>query len=112
MTVFLIIVAVHVIATLVLRGTTHYIVESDRLLIKRAGSIWMEIPFRDVEEIQHQAISISRFSEIRLYQLGIRKMFRIKKKRGFRYVLINPRSPAAIIEAYDRFRHWPANRPP
>jgi hypothetical protein len=72
----------------------------------------MDIPFRDVEEIQHQSIFIIKFCEIRLFQLGFRKTLRLKKKRGFRYVLINPRNPSTIIEAYDGFRSWPANRIP
>jgi len=104
-TAFLTIAWLSVVATLCLRATTHYLVEADRLLIRRAGFIWMEILFRDVEEIQLQGIFFQKLSQIRMYQLaGFRKILRIRKRSGFHYVLINPRDPALIIEAFRRFR--------
>jgi hypothetical protein len=96
--------------TLWFGATTHYIVEPDRLLIRRAGFVWMEIPFQDVEEMEHRAIFFDRFLQIRLYQLGFRKMLRIAKRRGFRYVLINPHDPAPIIEAFYKFNALPTDR--
>jgi hypothetical protein len=112
MTAFLTICALSVVGTLWLRATTHYLLEADRLLIRRAGLIWMEILFRDVEEIQYQAVFLSKISQIRMYRLGFGgKFLRIRRSRGFRYVLINPRDPAPIIEAFRRFRASPAHRP-
>ena len=95
--------ALSLLGTLWLRATTHYIVEADRLLIRRAGFNWMEILFRDVEEIQHRSVFFDKLCQVRMYQLGFRKMLRIRRRRGFHYVLINPRDPAPIIDAFYRF---------
>jgi hypothetical protein len=70
----------------------------------------MEILFQDVEEIQHQLVFLDRFLQIRLYQLGFRRMLRIRKRKGIRYVLINPSDPAPVIEAYYRFKALPKDR--
>ena len=107
MTAFLVCLA----GTLWLRATTRYIVESDRLLIKRAGFIWMEIPFRDIEDFQYQRIFLDKLLQVRLSQLGFRKMLRIRKRRGFRYVLINPRDPTPIIDAIQEFATLAAHCP-
>ena len=104
-------ICVVLVGTLWLQATTHYIVEADRLLIRRAGFTWMEIQFRDVDEIEYQAGFFDKFLQIRMYQLGFRKLLRIKKSGGFHYVLINPRDPAPIIEAYRRFRARGSDRP-
>jgi hypothetical protein len=98
-----VLLAIWLVGTLWLRATTHYLVETDRLLIKRSGFVWMEILFRDIEDFQYQAFFLSKLWQIRLYQLGFRRMLRIRKRRGFRYVLINPRDPAPIIEAIQEF---------
>jgi hypothetical protein len=102
-TAFYMVCALIALGTLWLRATTHYIVQADRLLIQGAGFIWMEIFFRDVEEIEPQAVFFDKLCQIRMYQRGFRKMLRIRKRRGFRYVLINPRDPEPIIEAYHRY---------
>ena len=99
------------VGTLWLRATTQYIVEADRLLIRRAGFTWMEIAFQDVDEIEYQAGFFDKLRQIKMYQLGFRKMLRIRKRRGFRYVLLNPRDPTPIIEAYRRFRARGFDRP-
>lgn len=87
--------------TLIVRSTTHYVIYDDRLVIWRIGFIWMEIPFRDVEEIKYQWAFLSQFSQIKMYRLSIPgRMLRIRKSCGFRYVLINPRNPDQIIQAW------------
>lgn len=103
-TVFLTILVLSVVGTVWLRATTEYKVEADRLRIKRTGFTWIEILFRDVEEIEHRSVFLSRLYQIRLYQLGFRQTLRIRRRRGFRYVLINPRDPASIWEAFQKFR--------
>jgi len=104
MNVFVTICVLSLIAGLWLRATTHYILKPDRLLIKRAGLVWMEILFRDVEDMQAQNTFFSKLFEIRLYQLGFRGMLRIKRRKGLRYVLINPQEPELIVDLFRRFK--------
>jgi hypothetical protein len=95
-----------VVATLLTRATTFYTIEDDTLIIRRIGSVRMEIPFRDVEDIQYQWIYLDQLSQIRMYRLGLPgKMLRIKKSSGFRYVLINPSDPDHIIKAWHLARY-------
>ena len=102
---FVTIFVLSMVATLGLRVTTHYLVEADRLLMRRAGLIWMTILFRDVEEIELRSGVFDRLLQIRMYRLGRGwKILRITKRRGFRYVLINPRDPSLIIASFRRFR--------
>ena len=76
-------ICVVLVGTLWLQATTHYIVEADRLLIRRAGFTWMEIQFRDVDEIEYQAGFFDKFLQIRMYQLGFRKLLRKKRAGDF-----------------------------
>jgi hypothetical protein len=100
-----------VVVRLLLRATTHYVVRADRLLIRRAGFIWMEILFGDVEEIECKTFFFDKFFQIRMYRLGFGKMLRITRSRKWnRYVLMNPRDPAPIIEAFRRFKGLPVRR--
>jgi len=99
-------------ATLWVRATTRYILEADRLLIRRAGFVWMDIPFRDVVDIESKPLFFDKLWQIKMSQLGSRRMLRIRRRRGFRYVLINPRDPAAIIAAFTAFRARSADGPP
>jgi hypothetical protein len=91
--------------TLIVRATTHFILYSDRLVIRRIGLVWMEILFRDVEEIEYERVFLNQFSQIRMYRLGTpglpgRKFLRIKKRSGIRYVLLNPGDPERVIRAW------------
>lgn len=44
-------------ATLLVRATTRYIVQPDRLSIKRIGFVWLEILFGKIEEIAAEVSS-------------------------------------------------------
>jgi hypothetical protein len=105
MTVLLTICALCLAASLWLKATTRYVVAADRLLIRRGGVVWMEIPFADIAEIDDKGGAIDRFFQFRMYRLGLRRTLRITKKKGiFRCVLINPRDPAPLVEAFQRSR--------
>jgi hypothetical protein len=43
----------------------------------------MEIQFRDVDEIEYQAGFFDKFLQIRMYQLGFRKLLRKKRAGDF-----------------------------
>jgi len=103
MAAFLTICALVLVGTLSVRSTTNYTVQADRLLIRRAGFTWMEILFRDVEEIENQTLFFDKIFQVRMYRLGFGSTLRIRRKGFFRYVLINPDNPRALIEAYHTF---------
>ena len=89
-----------------LQTTTYYIAKADRLVIRRSGFVCMEILFDDIEEIEQIAISFDRWRQIRMYQLNwhLQQLRIVKRKGFFRYVVINPRDPTPIIEAFREFR--------
>jgi hypothetical protein len=112
-------------ATAWLRATTRYIVEPDRLIIRRAGFEWMQIPFQDVEDVEHRFVFFDKILQVRMYQLHFprfggprsarpiphsREMLnkgealRIRKKGFFRYVLINPVDPMPLLNAFAEFK--------
>ena len=72
----------------------------------------MEILFKDVEEIEQLTVVYGTISvQIRMYRLELDAMgdsYVSAKSRGFRYVLINPRDPAPVLDAFRRFK---ASRP-
>jgi len=113
------------VATAWLRATTRYIVEPDRLIIRRAGLEWMQILFQDVEDIEHRLVFFDKILQVRMYQLRFprfggprsarpiphsREMLnkgealRIRKKGFLRYVLINPVDPMPLLNAFAEFK--------
>ena len=99
-----------VVLLLVLAGavvvltTTRYVVDADRLRIRRIGFTWMEIPFDNVVEIQTGTFTFSMFS-IRMTQPAFGKRLKIRRKSGiFPDVIINPSEPTALVEAFARFQ--------
>ena len=64
----------------------------------------MEIKFDDIEEILVQRGFLTQFRQISFYQLPPRKIMRIQKRTGFRYVLITPKEPLRIIDAVNAYR--------
>jgi hypothetical protein len=99
------------LATAVVQATTRYIIHPDRLVIKRAGFIWMTILFRDIREIEHKTALFDRMFQIKMYQLASpRKMIRITKSTGFfQHVLLNPKDANPIFEAFHRSRALPTS---
>src|SRR5262249_32279106 len=110
-------------ATAWLRATTRYIVERDRLIIRRVGLEWMQIPFQDVEDIEHRLLFFDKILQIRMYQLRFPQIggprsarpiphsrdvlnpgeaLRIRKKGYLRYVLINPVDPMPLLNAFTK----------
>ncbi len=64
----------------------------------------MTIPYSEIVEIEVAAIFGARIAQINLCN-GVRRMCRIRKSRGwFRYVLISPREPKILLNAFHRFR--------
>ena len=125
MTVWLALLGTILAAAGWLRATTRYIVEPDRLIIRRAGLEWMQIPFQDVEDIEHRLFFFDKILQVRMYQLRFpqfggsrsarpipqsREMLnqgetlRIRKKGYFRYVLINPVDPIPLLNAFAEFK--------
>jgi hypothetical protein len=109
------ILSLYVAAEILAAMTTDYKIKSDRLVIQRLGFVWMEILFADVEEIETGFAFLQRFRQIGLYQLNIRTPFaafrngvRITRRKGVRYVLINPDDPELIVQAFRKYQasHW------
>src|SRR5437016_3770653 len=98
--------ACFLVVTIWLRATTRYIVEADRILIRRAGFIWMTILFDDIENIEQIYLSFDNMFQIRMFQLNFswrRPMLKIVKRTGFfRNIVIDPRDPAPVMEAFRR----------
>ncbi len=88
---------------LLVQATTRYVVEADRIVIRRSGFTWMAIRFDDVAEIQAGG-SFSIFN-ITMTQPAFRAKLRIRRKQGlFPTVVINPREPLPVLEAFARFQ--------
>ncbi|WP_424630181.1 PH domain-containing protein [Bradyrhizobium sp. SYSU BS000235] len=95
---------IEMVVTLFAAATTRYILEDDRLVIRRGGFISMEIPYRDVDLIEYIDDKPQFFGPERLYRLAfpLRNILRIqiRKKSSFHYVLINPRDPDYLIKTW------------
>jgi hypothetical protein len=87
--------------TLFARATTYYVLEKDRLVIRRGGTVSMEIPYRDVDLIEYIEDNSWFFGPERLFRLSLRRLrIQIRKENGFHYVLINPRDPDLLIKSW------------
>ncbi len=90
--------------TLYARATTRYILEDDRLIIRRGGAVSMDIPYRDVDLIEYADAEQYYFTQERLFRLSFRKMkvlrITIKKEGKLHYILINPRDPDHLIKTW------------
>ena len=85
------------------QASTRYVIEPDRILIRRTGFTWMEIPFDNVADIQLGA-GFSIF-HIMMTQPAFRAKLRIKRKQGlFPTVVVNPRDPVALLQAFTRYQ--------
>lgn len=95
---------IEMVVTLYARATTRYILEDDRLIIRRAGSVRMEIPYRDMDLIEYIDDKGWFFGPERLYRLFLlaRRVLRITIRRNgdLQYVLINPLDPDRVIKTW------------
>ncbi|MEH2513115.1 hypothetical protein V1291_004469 [Nitrobacteraceae bacterium AZCC 1564] len=94
------------VVTLFASATTRYILEDDRLVIRRGGFISMEIPYRDVDLVEYIEDNGLFFGPERLFRLSLSRLrvlrITIRRKSGFHYVLINPRDPDNVIKTWYR----------
>ncbi|MET4296578.1 hypothetical protein ABIB06_007373 [Bradyrhizobium sp. LB8.2] len=82
----------------------HYAIEDTQLTILFAAFKLMTIPYFQIVEIEVASIFDKRSTQINLGN-GIRQMCRIKKSRGwFRYVIVTPREPKLLLDAFHTFR--------
>lgn len=107
--------------TLFASATTYYVLEGDRLIIRRGGTVSMEIPYRDVDLIEYVDDKPRFFGPERLFRLSLQRLrvlrITINKKGKIHYVLINPRDPDLLIKSWywarypDEARSQGAQRP-
>lgn len=82
----------------------HYAIGDSQLTILFAAFKLMTIPYSQILEIEVASIFDRRSAQVDLSN-GIRQMCRIKKSRGwFRYVIITPREPKLLLNAFQTFR--------
>jgi hypothetical protein len=82
----------------------NYEIGDTQLIIRFFTFKLMTIPYSQIMEIEVASIFGNRFAQINLSN-GIREMCRIKKSRGwFRYVIITPRDPKNLLNAFRTFR--------
>jgi hypothetical protein len=90
--------------TLIMYGSTRYVVEDDRIIIRRGGYVVMDIPFSDIDLIEYVVNKLGFTFHERMYRLALPKAkvlrLKIKRKGGLRYLLINPRDPDHVIKAW------------
>jgi hypothetical protein len=89
---------------LIVHGSTRYILEDDRLIIRRGGFVVMDIPFSDIDLIEYVVNKLGLTFHERMYRLALPKAkvlrLKIKRKGGLRYLLINPRDPDHVIKTW------------
>ena len=82
----------------------HYEIGEIELTILFSTFKIMTIPYSQILEIEVASIFDQRPAQIDLSN-GIRQMCRIKKSRGwFRYVIVTPREPKTLLDAFNTFR--------
>jgi hypothetical protein len=82
----------------------HYAIGDSQLTILLAAFKLMTIPYSQILEIEVASIFDRRLAQVNLSN-GIRQMCRIKKSRGwFRYVIVTPREPKLLLDAFHTFR--------
>jgi hypothetical protein len=82
----------------------HYEIGDAQLTIRFSALKLMTIPYSQIREIEVASVFGNRFSQINLSN-SMRKMCRIKKSRGwFRYVIVTPRDPKILLNAFYTFR--------
>jgi hypothetical protein len=92
------------VVTLYARATTYFVLEEDRLIIRRGGTVSMNIPYRDMDLIEYADDKQYFFPTERLFRLSLKtlKVLRItiNKKGDLHYILINPRDPDHLIKTW------------
>ena len=95
---------VDMVVTLFASATTRYILEDDRLVIRRGGFVRMEIPYNDVDLIEYIDNKVGLVFHERLCRLALPKKkvvrIQIRRKVGFHAVLINPHDPDHLIKTW------------
>jgi hypothetical protein len=82
----------------------NYEIGGSKLTIRFSTFTLMTIPYSEIDEIEVASSFANRFCSINLSN-GIRKMCRIRKSRGwFRYVIVTPREPKVLLNAFYAFR--------
>jgi hypothetical protein len=82
----------------------HYEIGDTQLIIRFSTLKLMTIPYSEIMGIEVASIFVQRPAQVDLSN-GIREMCRIKKSRGwFRYVIITPREPKILLNAFYTFR--------
>src|SRR4051794_34441398 len=87
-----------------MRRVITYVIASDRLEIRVFGLPAMTIPYDDIAEVRVGRWFLSRFREIQ-FTNALGPLCQIEKTSGtFRYVLISPEDPQAIVDAVAAYR--------
>jgi hypothetical protein len=82
----------------------HYAIGDTQVIILFAAFKLMTIPYSEIMEVEVASIFDQRPAQIDLSN-SIRQMCRITKSRGwFRYVIITPREPKLLLNAFHAFR--------
>jgi len=92
------------IVTFFASATTYYVLEEDRLIIRRVGTVSMNIPYRDMDLIEYANDQQRYFTQDRLCRLSFRRLrdlrITINKNGKLHYILINPRDPDHLIKTW------------
>lgn len=92
------------VVTLFAAATTYYVLEEDRLIIRRGGTVSMNIPYRDIDLIEYADNKQQYFTLERLFRFSFRRLeilrITINKNDKLHYILINPRDPDYLIKTW------------